>query len=105
LAPLERALAERRSLRSALAMLGPGVLAGRELGRFGDPARLCFNVNDHGAAVRSALCAAVPARSSSSLTSSTDGRSTRASEAKRAIHSSRVTARSLTACRAIVSTV
>lgn len=39
LVPLERALAERRSLRSALAMLAPGVLAGRELGRFGDPAR------------------------------------------------------------------
>jgi molybdopterin-guanine dinucleotide biosynthesis protein A len=46
LAPLERALAERRSLRSALGMLAPGIVAGRELGRFGDPARLCFNVND-----------------------------------------------------------
>jgi molybdenum cofactor guanylyltransferase len=48
LALLEHALAERRSLRSALAMQAPEVVGERELARFGDPARLCFNVNDHG---------------------------------------------------------
>ena len=42
---LERALAERRSLRSAFASLAPRVVGERELSRFGDPARLCFNVN------------------------------------------------------------
>lgn len=42
---LERALAERRSLRAALASLTPRVVGEAELGRFGDPARLCFNVN------------------------------------------------------------
>jgi molybdenum cofactor guanylyltransferase len=43
---LQRALAEGRSLRSALGALGPRLLEESELTRFGDPARLCFNVND-----------------------------------------------------------
>jgi molybdenum cofactor guanylyltransferase len=46
LSTLERALAERRSLRSALAYLAPRIVGEGELSRFGDPARLCFNVND-----------------------------------------------------------
>jgi len=46
-----------------------------------------------GAAVRSEACAAVPARSSSSRISCTEGRSTPASRANAAIHSSLVTAR------------
>jgi molybdopterin-guanine dinucleotide biosynthesis protein A len=41
-----QALAEKRPLRSALAALEPAIVAEDELGRFGDPARLCFNVND-----------------------------------------------------------
>lgn len=44
-----------------------------------------------GAAVRSEAWAATPARSSSSRTSSTEGRSTPASRANAAIHSSLVT--------------
>jgi molybdopterin-guanine dinucleotide biosynthesis protein A len=43
---LERALAEGRPLRSALGALGSSLLEESELSRFGDPARLCFNVND-----------------------------------------------------------
>jgi molybdopterin-guanine dinucleotide biosynthesis protein A len=43
---LERELAAGRSLRSALAALAPIIVAESELSRFGDPARLCFNVND-----------------------------------------------------------
>jgi molybdenum cofactor guanylyltransferase len=43
---LTQALADGRSLSSALASLGPRVVGESELGRFGDPARLCFNVND-----------------------------------------------------------
>jgi molybdopterin-guanine dinucleotide biosynthesis protein A len=43
---LERALAGRRSLRAALLELGPSILADDELARFGDPPRLCFNIND-----------------------------------------------------------
>jgi molybdopterin-guanine dinucleotide biosynthesis protein A len=48
LAALARALTEGRSLRSALAVLAPSIVADRELRRFGDPMRLCFNVNDRG---------------------------------------------------------
>jgi molybdopterin-guanine dinucleotide biosynthesis protein A len=43
---LREALAEQRSLRAALGALAPRVVSERELSRFGDPARLCFNVND-----------------------------------------------------------
>jgi molybdenum cofactor guanylyltransferase len=43
---LERALAEGLSMRAALGSLAPAVVAEPELSRFGDPARLCFNVND-----------------------------------------------------------
>jgi molybdopterin-guanine dinucleotide biosynthesis protein A len=45
---LARALAEGRSLRSAFGVLAPSIIAERELSRFGDPMRLCFNVNDRG---------------------------------------------------------
>jgi molybdopterin-guanine dinucleotide biosynthesis protein A len=43
---LDRALAGRRSLSAALLELGPSILAEDQLARFGDPPRLCFNVND-----------------------------------------------------------
>jgi molybdopterin-guanine dinucleotide biosynthesis protein A len=46
LALLERALDEGRSLRSSLDLLAPRIAAERELSCFGDPMRLCFNVND-----------------------------------------------------------
>ncbi len=42
---LERALAEERSMGAALGALSPRLLAGPELAAFGDPERLCFNVN------------------------------------------------------------
>jgi molybdenum cofactor guanylyltransferase len=42
---LERALAEQRSMGQALAALSPRLLTARELAVFGDPDRLCFNVN------------------------------------------------------------
>jgi molybdopterin-guanine dinucleotide biosynthesis protein A len=42
---LERALAEERSMGETLAALSPRLLAGPELAAFGDPERLCFNVN------------------------------------------------------------
>src|SRR6202035_3905081 len=41
-----QALGEGRPLRSALAALEPTIVAEDELGRSGDPARLCSNVND-----------------------------------------------------------
>jgi molybdopterin-guanine dinucleotide biosynthesis protein A len=41
-----QALAEGRPLRSGLAALEPTILEEGELSRFGDPTRLCFNVND-----------------------------------------------------------
>jgi molybdenum cofactor guanylyltransferase len=43
---LEPALCEGRPLRTALEELAPAIVAEDELSRFGDPARLCFNVND-----------------------------------------------------------
>jgi molybdenum cofactor guanylyltransferase len=43
---LRRALAERRSLQRAIGALSPQVLDERVLARFGDPARICFNVNE-----------------------------------------------------------
>jgi hypothetical protein len=46
LALLAHALTEGRSLRSALGVLAPSIVSERELSRFGDPMRLCFNVND-----------------------------------------------------------
>ncbi len=46
LAHLERRLAERAPMRAALAELNPQVLTGEQLAAFGDPERLCFNVND-----------------------------------------------------------
>jgi molybdopterin-guanine dinucleotide biosynthesis protein A len=45
-APLRRALAERTSLRAALGELAPRILDAQAMSRFGDPARLCFSVND-----------------------------------------------------------
>jgi molybdopterin-guanine dinucleotide biosynthesis protein A len=42
---LERDLAEQRSMERALASLSPRLLGGPELASFGDPERLCFNVN------------------------------------------------------------
>jgi molybdopterin-guanine dinucleotide biosynthesis protein A len=41
-----QALAEGRPLRAGLAALEPTILEEGELSRFGDPVRLCFNVND-----------------------------------------------------------
>jgi molybdopterin-guanine dinucleotide biosynthesis protein A len=46
MASLERALAERLPLRRALNDLAPRILGEQELGRFGEPRRLCFNVNE-----------------------------------------------------------
>jgi molybdopterin-guanine dinucleotide biosynthesis protein A len=42
---LETALREDRPMREAIAALGPRIVAEEELRRFGDPARLLFNVN------------------------------------------------------------
>lgn len=44
-AGLERALAEERSMANALISLSPRLLGTAELEAFGDPARLCLNVN------------------------------------------------------------
>ncbi len=46
LGALEIALLGGRSMREAIAVLQPRVVGERELRRFGDPGRLCFNVND-----------------------------------------------------------
>jgi molybdenum cofactor guanylyltransferase len=46
LVALREALDAERSLRSAISALCPRVLGEQELSRFGDPERLCFNVND-----------------------------------------------------------
>ncbi len=43
---LRVALAAQRSLRVAIASLAPRIVDERELSRFGEPQRLCFNVND-----------------------------------------------------------
>jgi molybdopterin-guanine dinucleotide biosynthesis protein A len=43
---LRRALAEQRPLRATIGELAPKIIDERELARFGDPERLCFNVND-----------------------------------------------------------
>jgi molybdopterin-guanine dinucleotide biosynthesis protein A len=43
---LRRALAEQRPLRATIGELAPQIIDERELSRFGDPERLCFNVND-----------------------------------------------------------
>jgi molybdopterin-guanine dinucleotide biosynthesis protein A len=45
-APLAAALRERAPLRAAVARLSPWLVGEQALRRFGDPARLCFNVND-----------------------------------------------------------
>lgn len=42
---LEEALAEGRALRATLESLRPRTIAEAELARFGNPERLCFNVN------------------------------------------------------------
>jgi molybdopterin-guanine dinucleotide biosynthesis protein A len=42
---LERALEERRPLQETAAQLGPVILDERELGAYGNPERLLFNVN------------------------------------------------------------
>ncbi len=94
---LARALAARDSLRGALEALEPRVVGEDAIARFGRPERLCFSVNDaadlHRAREWMRACGAVPASSSSARTSSADGRSTRASRANAAIHSSLVTTR------------
>lgn len=43
---LRQALAERHSLHTAIGALAPRIVDERELSRFGDPERLCFNVNN-----------------------------------------------------------
>jgi molybdenum cofactor guanylyltransferase len=43
---LREALTARSSLRAAIVLLEPRIVDERELSRFGDPERLCFNVND-----------------------------------------------------------
>jgi molybdenum cofactor guanylyltransferase len=43
---LEHALAKGSSLQAALGSLTPAIVGESELSRFGDPKRLCFNVND-----------------------------------------------------------
>jgi molybdopterin-guanine dinucleotide biosynthesis protein A len=43
---VQEALDAKCSLRAAISTLAPRIVAERELSRFGDPARLCFNVND-----------------------------------------------------------
>ncbi len=45
---VQAALAQRRSLAATLAALAPQIVDEPELRRFGDPQRLCFNVNDGG---------------------------------------------------------
>jgi molybdopterin-guanine dinucleotide biosynthesis protein A len=45
LAPLERALEGRRHLQEAVRELGPRLIQEEELGRFGEPGRLLFNLN------------------------------------------------------------
>jgi molybdopterin-guanine dinucleotide biosynthesis protein A len=45
LAPLERALDGRRPLQEAVRELGPRLIHEEELGRFGEPRRLLFNLN------------------------------------------------------------
>jgi molybdopterin-guanine dinucleotide biosynthesis protein A len=42
---LRAALDEQHPLRDAMAALAPSIVDERELSRFGDPKRLCFNVN------------------------------------------------------------
>lgn len=43
---LEIALRREKSMREAIAGLEPRIVGEHELRRFGDPTRLCFNVND-----------------------------------------------------------
>ncbi len=43
---LREALRTRRSLSATFKALAPRIVAEHELARFGDPERLCFNVND-----------------------------------------------------------
>jgi molybdopterin-guanine dinucleotide biosynthesis protein A len=45
---VQAGLRERRSLAATLAALSPQIAGEDELRRFGDPDRLCFNVNDGG---------------------------------------------------------
>lgn len=47
LGALEIALRRGHSMHDAITALQPRILGERELQRFGDPSRLCFNVNDH----------------------------------------------------------
>ena len=42
---LRQALADQRSLRASIEQLAPRIVDEADLSRFGDPARLCFNVN------------------------------------------------------------
>lgn len=43
--PLHRALAEERPMNATLEALGPRLLGAAELAAFGEPERICFNVN------------------------------------------------------------
>ncbi len=43
---LREGLERKRPLRDVLSALGPREIGDQELRRFGDPARICFNVND-----------------------------------------------------------
>lgn len=54
---LEEALASERALRATLESLRPRVIEETELARFGDPQRLCFNVNTRADVERAARLA------------------------------------------------
>ena len=59
---LEAALASERALRPTLRSLRPRTIAAAELARFGDPRRLCFNVNTHADLRRAEELLAAPGR-------------------------------------------
>lgn len=60
---LEEALTEGRALRATLESLRPRTIAEAELARFGDPQRLCFNVNTPADLRRAEELLATPGRS------------------------------------------
>jgi len=59
---LEEALAAERALRGTLEALRPRIVAEPELARFGDPRRLCFNVNSRADLRRAEEMLAAPDR-------------------------------------------
>lgn len=59
---LEEALAEGRALRATLESLRPRTIAEAELARFGNPERLCFNLNTHSDLEQAEALLAAPAR-------------------------------------------